>query len=123
MKYALTTYVAPEKSISQDILDAVQSLVDSTDENAALTLVFDVNEEAKELRAFRQAAKDQGKTVRIRHRDESAVTKVGTKENGKPVYQGEVTVVVSLTEKYADGRGRKPKAEAEVPTKADKATK
>lgn len=123
MKYELTTFKASEKAISQDILDAVDVLVNAENEDAALTLVFDVNEEAKELRAFRQAAKEKGKTVRIRHRDETAVTKIGTKENGKAVYQGEVTLVVSLTEKYADGRGRKPKGETETAPKAEKATK
>lgn len=108
MKFELTTYTKTGKAPSAEIVQAVTALVEATtkDENAALTLVFDAKEEAKELRAFRQAAKDQGKTVRVRTRDDSGLTKIGQKENGKAIYQGEVTVVVSLADKYADGRGR-----------------
>lgn len=80
---------------------------------ASFRIPLDVKDEGKEISAFRAAAKDIGKTVRILVRDDSAVTKVGQKENGKPIYEGQVVLTVTLTEKYADGRGRKPKTETE----------
>jgi len=120
-KFEITSFVAPEKS--NEWVDAVDALIEAgaTDENAAITIHVEAKDEAKELRAFRAAAKTANKTVRIRVRDDSAVETVGRKDNGKAILKGEVALTLSLTEKYKDGRGRKPAAEnGDKPEKASK---
>lgn len=78
---------------------------------ASYRIPVNVKDEGRELAAIRAAAKDINKTVRVLVRDDSAVTRVGQKDNGKPVFEGQVVLTITLTEKYADGRGRKPKAD------------
>lgn len=94
-------------------IEPVQQLIDATEINpkASYRIPLDVKDEGKELLAIRAAATSFGKTVRVRVRDDSAVTKVGVKDNGKPIFEGQVVLTISLTDKYADGRGRKPKSE------------
>ena len=90
-------------------VEPIAQLAEATEKNdkASYRIPLDVKDEGKELLAIRAAAKDIGKTVRVRVRDDSGVTKVGSKENGKPIFEGQVIVTISLTDKYADGRGRK----------------
>lgn len=111
-KFSIGTFVKPEAE--NEWVEDVTELAEATaqDANAAATFVINVKEEGKTLRAIREAAKTLDKTVRIRHRDDSNVAREGVKENGKPIFGGEVIITISLTDKYKDGRGRKPASES-----------
>ena len=117
-KFEMTTFTAPPKSNEWD--EPIAALAEVTDtylasENAdpeqypAITVFIDWKGRNGELARIRDAAKKVDKTVRIRTEDVSGLTEVGTKENGKKIYQGEIRYVLTLSEKYKDGRGRKPK--------------
>lgn len=106
-KFQMTKFVAPEKSNEWD--EPIKALAELTDEDAAIEVYIDWKGRNGELARIRDAAKKVDKTVRIRTEDVSGLTEVGTKENGKKIYQGEIRYVLTLSEKYKDGRGRKPK--------------
>lgn len=84
------------------------------------TLTVDAKDEGKELRAIRDAAKALDRTVRILKRDDANAEVAEVKDNGRKVYKGTVDLTITLAEKYAEGRGRKPAAESTVPAKSTK---
>lgn len=116
-KFELVTFEKPVK-VNEWVepIDQLIAAVDTDPEHAAFKLTFEAKEEGKEMRAIRSAAKARGKTVRILHRDDSAVERVGQKESGRPIYKGDVIVTITVRDKYADGRGRKSKEEKAATT-------
>lgn len=109
-KFSIGTFTAPAKE--NEWIDDVNELAQATEANsdASATFTVPVKDEGRTLSDIRAAAKLINKTVRIRVRNDEAVTKTGTKENGKAILSGDVTLTISLTEKYKDGRGRPRKA-------------
>jgi hypothetical protein len=120
-KFSIGKFVAPEKTNLW--VDDVQELADATaqDAEASATFTISVKDEGKTVRDIRAAAKNLNKTVKIRVRNDDAVKKIGTKENGKAVFEGDVVLTISLVDLQKGGRGRKPgngngkSAEAEAP--------
>lgn len=110
-KFAIGAFVAPEKENTwvEDVHEL--ALATDADPNASATFSVSVKDESRTLLDIREAAKGLNKTVRVRVRNDDAVTKVGVKENGKAILEGDVILTITLTEKYKDGRGR-PKASA-----------
>jgi hypothetical protein len=124
-KFSIGKFVAPEKTNLW--AEDVKELADATaqDAEASATFTVSVKEEGKTIRDIRDAAKGLNKTVRIRVRNDDAVRKIGTKENGKSVFEGDVVLTISLTDLHKGGRGRKPgngngkPAEAEAPAEVE----
>lgn len=120
-KFRIGKFVAPEKTNlwAEDVKELAD--VTAQDAEASATFSVSVKDEGKTIRDIRDAAKVLNKTVRIRVRNDDAVKKIGTKENGKAVYEGDVVLTISLTDLHKGGRGRKPgngnstPAEAEAP--------
>lgn len=101
-------------------IEDVAAMVAATDADPEFgaQVVFPVKDEAREVAAIRDAAKTLGKTVRIITRDDSALTRVGSKDNGKPIFEVDVVLTLAIRDKYKDGRGRKPASAAPVETPA-----
>lgn len=120
-KFTLGTYTKPEKH--NEWVEDVQELADATAQNPETSATFelDIRDESKTILAIRDAAKTLNKTVKIVRRDDRAVTQIGTKDNGKKVFQGNVVVEIQLVERYKDGRGRKPGNGNSKPAEAEAA--
>lgn len=124
-KFSIGKFVAPAKTNLWE--EDVKELADATaqDAEASATFTVSVKEEGKTVRDIREAARALNKTVRIRVRNDDGVKKIGTKENGKAVYEGDVVLTISLTDLHKGGRGRKPgngngkTAEAEASAEVD----
>jgi len=85
--------------------EAIKSLAEQNDPNAAITLRVDVNEASREQNLVQKAANAVGKTARLRHKDESKVTTKG--EGDDAVKSGTVALTFTLTEKHKARRGAK----------------
>lgn len=118
--FELTEFVAEDTRVNEWI-DPIKALAEAIEANpkAAFKVTVEWAKRNTELLAIREAAKQINKTVRVRAQDESGLEKIGTTDKGKSVYKGDIIYTISLTDKYKDGRGRKPadKAEAETPAK------
>lgn len=111
------TFVAPEKSNKYEETFKEFARVAKDDPNASWTVEVNAADESKERLAIAQAANKVGHTARLRSRDDSKRTQVGTKEkSGNPVYQGSVTLTFTLSDKHKTRRGKD--SAVEVDTKA-----
>lgn len=120
-KFAIAEYVRP--ATANAWAEDVAELDAAVKENPSFagTITVDAKDEGKELRAIRDAAKALNRTVRILKRDDSNAEVAEVKENGRKVYKGTVDLTVTLADKYAEGRGRKPAAATtETPAKGNK---
>lgn len=109
-KFQLVEYVAATEKANEWIED-VQELAVATDANPNAAAVIPVPWAKRNttLSAIRGAAKTLNKSVRVRKEDTSGLRKVGQKDNGKDVFEGDILYTIALIDKIADGRGRKPK--------------
>jgi hypothetical protein len=111
-KFSIGTYVKPESANAwaEDVAELDAAVKANTDESVAISASITLDGKTKDvdLRAIRDAAKKLGRTVRILKLDESKLTTVSVSEKGRKTFGGSVDVTITLTDKYADGRGRKP---------------
>lgn len=124
-KFNIGTYVKPEaKNVwAEDVEELNEAIKANTDENTVVSASITLEGKTKDvdLRAIRDAAKKLGRTVRILKLDESKLEVASVSEKGRKTFAGSVDVTITLTDKYADGRGRKPaNATTEAPAKGTK---
>lgn len=92
------------------------------DPEFAATFTIPAADEGKTLTRIREAAAELNRTVRILARDDSKASIAGTTEKGRRIFAGEVTLSITLRDKYADGRGR-PKGSTVATEATDKPKK
>ncbi len=107
-KFAITTFV-PESNKANEWIEDIAELAAATESNpdAAAEVAIPWAKRNTELLAIREAAKAVNKTVRVRKQNEDGLKAIGTKANGKTVFEGDIVYTISLTDKYKEGRGRK----------------
>ena len=104
------TFVAPE--VENPYTDALAQLIAGGD-NASMTITVDATDEKRQRYYIAKAANAQGKTARMRLRDDSKI-KMGVNEDGMEyVKGGTVKLTFTLTQKHAPRRGKAEEAVAE----------
>jgi hypothetical protein len=101
--------------------DTMVAFVAASEENPDVdwTVEIDAAKEGAERLLIAEAANALGKTARLRKRDDSRRTQVGTRQkSGNPIYEGIVVLTFTLSEIHKRG---KKSAKAEV--EAEKAPK
>lgn len=96
-------YVEPEKV--NPYTDSVSKLASLENENASMTITVDANNVQREQLKVQRAANEIGKTARLRNTDDSKAKVIGKTDNGKPKYEGVVTLTFTLTHKHKARRG------------------
>lgn len=111
-KFNIGTYVKPESANAwaEDVAELDAAVKANTDDTQVVSASITLDGKSKDvdLRAIRDAAKKLGRTVRILKLDESKLEVASVSEKGRKTFAGSVDVTITLTDKYADGRGRKP---------------
>lgn len=101
------TFEAPAKVNPYEETLKAFALASDENPNASWTVEIDAAKETSERLAIAEAANAVGKTARLRGRDDSQRTAVGTREkSGNAVYQGKSILTFTLSPKHAQRRGK-----------------
>lgn len=91
-------------------MDTFKAFAEAAAKNpeAAWTVTLDAAKETAERVLISEAAHAVDRTARLRNRDDSKRTQIGTREKtGNPIYKGEVTLTFTLSPKHKPRRGEK----------------
>lgn len=116
------TFEAPEKV--NPYIATLEAFAEASKENpeASWTVTVDAAKETAERVLIAQAAHKVDKTARLRTRNDSNRTQVGTREkSGTPVYSGTVDLTFTLSEKHKPRRGKDAETVTEPAKPAAKA--
>lgn len=114
------TFEAPAKV--NRFAETVKQFALAADENpdVSWTVELDAAKEIVDRNLIAEAANAIGKTARLRSRDDSKRTQVGTREkSGNAIYEGKVSLTFTLAPQHAQRRG-KEETPAETPKTSKK---